>query len=181
MTVRVLVHTLKQGERVEKQESGPHTGKQRVQVGIQGLEGEEEESGETQAGLVELQVSASPGVWEEEWGTLWCRGGEEGGRAGDGARSEEVGERQGHGHLSLPAQRGRACGGGNTKHQQTDRNKKAKYGDLKIPDDTLQFPIQMNQDRNLPQSRELWSTVPSPKPSTDMKNKMPTSTILQMT
>lgn len=44
-----------------------------------------------------------------------------------------MGERQGHGHLSLPAQRGSACRGGNTKHQQTDRNKKAKYGDLENP------------------------------------------------
>lgn len=44
-----------------------------------------------------------------------------------------MGERQGHGHLSLPAQRGSACRGGNTKHQQTDRNKKAKYGDLGNP------------------------------------------------
>lgn len=40
-----------------------------------------------------------------------------------------MGDRQGHGHLSLPAQRRRACRGGNTKHQQADRYKKAKYGE----------------------------------------------------
>ncbi len=117
---------------MRKQGSGPHAGKQKVQEGRQGLEEEEEEGGEMQVGLVELQVCASLGVWGEEWGTRWGRGGEEGEQAGSGVRRQEVGETQGHGHLSLPAQRGRACRGGNTQ-TSTHRNKKAKYHDSESP------------------------------------------------
>lgn len=99
------------GGGVQEQGSGPRSGKQEVQEGNQGLDEEEKEeegSWEMQVGLVERQESVSPGVWEEEWGTLWCLGGEEGGQAGNGIRRQEVGEMQGHDHLSLPAQRGRA-------------------------------------------------------------------------
>lgn len=72
---------------MQKQGSGPHTGKEKVQEGRQGLEvEEEEESRGMQVGLVELQLRASLGVWEEEWGTLRCRGGEEGTQAGSGVR-----------------------------------------------------------------------------------------------
>lgn len=96
------LNSLKEGGRVQRQGKGPHSGKQELQEGRQGLEEEGEENREKQVGF--LQVSVSPGVWEEEWGTLWCLGGDEGGRAGSGFRMQEVGETQGHGHLSLPAQ-----------------------------------------------------------------------------
>ena len=121
------VRTSQGGGWVQKQ--GPDAGKQMVEEGRQGPEEEEEEeeTGEMQAGSVELQVRAAPGEWEEVWGTRRCRGGEEG---GSGNRRWEVGEMQGHSHLSLPAQRGRACRGGKTKHQQTDQHRKAKYGDF---------------------------------------------------
>lgn len=134
------------------QKQGPHAGKQMVEEGRQGLEEEEEEEiGEMQAGSVELQVRAAPGEWEEEWGTRRCRGGEEG---GCGNRRWEVGEMEGHGHLSLPAQRGRACRGGKTKHQQTDQHKKAKYGDFSKGHTPLFSSTRLNHDGHLPQSRE---------------------------
>lgn len=69
---------------MQEQGSGPQTGKQKVQEGMKGPE--EEEGGEMQVGLVELQVCASLGVWEEEWGTRWGRGDEEGEQAGSGVR-----------------------------------------------------------------------------------------------
>lgn len=69
---------------MQKQGSGPHPGKQEVQEGRQGLEGEE--SREIQVGLVELQKCAFPVVWEEEWEIRWCLGGEVGGQAGSGIR-----------------------------------------------------------------------------------------------
>lgn len=87
---------------------------------------EEEESREMQVGLVELQECASPGAWEEDWGILWCLGGEEGGQAGNGVQRWEAWEMQGHGHLSLPAQRGRTCKGGNTEHKQTETRRPSR-------------------------------------------------------
>lgn len=57
----------------------------KVEEGRQGLV-EEEESGEMQVEMVELQVCVSPGVWEEEWGTRRRRGGEEGEQTGSGIR-----------------------------------------------------------------------------------------------
>ena len=79
--------TLRVGGRVQKQGRGPQTREQEVQEvqeGMQGLqeEGEEEEGWGMQVGI--LQVCVSPGVWEEEWGTPRCRGGEEGAQAGRG-------------------------------------------------------------------------------------------------
>lgn len=62
---------------------GPHAGEQKVLEGRRGLE---EEGGEMEGGLVELRVYAFPGVWEEEWGTRWCRGREEGGQAESGGQ-----------------------------------------------------------------------------------------------
>ncbi|KAF3842252.1 hypothetical protein F7725_024203 [Dissostichus mawsoni] len=52
-----------------------------------------EESREKQ--VVFLQVSVSPGLWKEEWGTLWCLGGDEGGRAGSGFGCRRLGRRRG--------------------------------------------------------------------------------------
>lgn len=63
------------------QKQGPHTGKLKVQEGRKRLE---EESGEMQVELVELQVCLSSGVLGEEWGTRCCRGGEEGEQTGRG-------------------------------------------------------------------------------------------------
>lgn len=83
---------------MQEQGRGPHRGRQKV------LEEEEEKEVGMQVGLVELQVRASLGVWEEEWGTRRRRGGEQGGRAGGGARKQEAGERQGEDHVSVSAQ-----------------------------------------------------------------------------
>lgn len=115
------------------QREGPHTGKLRVQEGRQELEEVVGESGEMQVELVGLQDCVSPGVWEEEWGTQWRRGGEQGEQMGGGFWMQEVGARQGHRRCSVPAQHGTACRGGNTRHQQTGRNKKAKPGRLENP------------------------------------------------
>lgn len=64
--------SLEEGDRVQRQGRGPHSGEQKVQEGRQGLEEEEEEEEGRgmQVGLVELQEIASLGVWEEVWGTL---------------------------------------------------------------------------------------------------------------
>lgn len=89
MNNQVHVHTLNVGVGVQKQGGGHQTGKQKVQEGRQGLEEdeEEEEKGrEKQVGLVDFRVRASLGVWEEEWGTLCCRGDEEEGQAGSGVQ-----------------------------------------------------------------------------------------------
>lgn len=60
---------------MQEQGRGPHTGMQKVREVMQGLEVEEEESGEMQVGSVELPACVSVGVWEEEWGTRRCLGG----------------------------------------------------------------------------------------------------------
>lgn len=104
------------------------------------------ESGEMQVELVGLQKCVSPGVWEEEWGTQWRRGGERGQQTGGGIWKQEVGARQGHGRRSVPAQRGTACRGGNTRHQQTGR-KKAKPGHSEHPPRTHSTFLYANEAR----------------------------------
>lgn len=69
---------------MEKKGKHPHSGRQKMQEGMQGL-GEEEDRG-TQAGLVELQVRDPLEVWVGEWGTLRCLVSEEEGQAGSGVR-----------------------------------------------------------------------------------------------
>lgn len=70
-------------------------------------------------GWVDPRVCAPLGVWEEEWGTLCCRGDEDEGQAGTGVRWEEVGGSQERSNLS---QRVRACRGREHK-TSTDRSK----------------------------------------------------------
>lgn len=164
------------------QREGPHTGKLKVQEGRQELEEGEAvgESGEMQAELVGLQECVSPGVWEEEWGTQWRRGGEQGQQTGGGIWKQEVGARQGHGRRSVPAQRGTACRGGNTRHQQTGRNKKAKPGHLEHPPRT-RFPLRQRSEMETYPTGEKGGALCSglsPKPKSDLKNKMLTPTIL---
>lgn len=96
------------------QKLGPYTGRRGLKEG--------KEDGEMQVEQEAMLACASLGVWEEELGTRWCGGGEEGGQARRGVQKEEVGESQGHGHLALSAQHKSSCREvGNTKHQQTKR------------------------------------------------------------
>lgn len=116
---------------MQQQGSGPHTGKQGLKEGRRGLGEEQEGCREMQVGLAELQECASPGESEEAWEILWCLGGEVGRRARGGVRGQGVGERPGLGRLSLPAQRGRTCRGGGTKHQQAARTLEAQEEEMR--------------------------------------------------
>lgn len=85
-----------------------------------------------------------------------------------------MGEKRGHGHPSPPAQRGSACRGGNTKHQQ-----KAECGDVQKPIlKTHSTVLEHHRTYLRGENGGALCSVSTPKPKSDLKNKMLTLTIL---